>query len=226
MEIAPEDLLLEEGAFHVKGSPDKSLPLAAVAGFLTPFNPARPPDEPSELAAGAIYRPSTVTYAAGVHVAVVAVDVKTGMVELLRYAISHDCGRVVNPTIADGQIVGGVMQGIGGALYEQLAYDDAGQLLTGSFMDYLLPTVSEMPELRLAHLDVPSPLNPLGVKGLGEGGAIGPPAAIAGAVEDALLDLGVVVREGPLGPSRVRELIREAQRTGQGKVNTVGFSDG
>jgi carbon-monoxide dehydrogenase large subunit len=133
---------------------------------------------------------------------------------------------VVNPTIADGQIVGGVMQGIGGALYEQLAYDDAGQFLTGSFMDYLLPTVSEMPELRLTHLDTPSPLNPLGVKGLGEGGAIGPPAAIANAVEDALLDLGVVVREGPLGPSRVRELIREAQKAGQGKVNTVGSSEG
>jgi carbon-monoxide dehydrogenase large subunit len=223
LEIAPEDLVLEGGAFHPKGSPDTSLPLADVASFLTPFNPARPPGEPAELAAGAIYRPGPVTYAAGVHVAVVAVDVATGMVELLRYAVSHDCGRVVNPTIADGQIVGGVMQGIGGALYEQLAYDDAGQLLTGSFMDYLLPTVSEMPELRLAHLDAPSPLNPLGVKGLGEGGAIGPPAAIAGAVEDALLDLGVIVREGPLGPDRVRALIREAQQAGQGKVNTVGF---
>jgi aerobic carbon-monoxide dehydrogenase large subunit len=212
--------VLENGAFHPKGSPDTSLPLADVAGFLTPFNPARPRDESSELAAGAIYRPSTVTYAAGVHAAVVAVDVATGMVELLRYAVAHDCGRVVNPTIADGQIVGGVMQGIGGALYEQLAYDEAGQLLTGSFMDYLLPTASEMPEFRLAHLDVPSPLNPLGVKGLGEGGAIGPPAAIAGAVEDALAELGVVVREGPLGPDRVRALIREAAAID--KVNTVG----
>jgi aerobic carbon-monoxide dehydrogenase large subunit len=112
-----------------------------------------------------------------------------------------------------------VMQGIGGALYEELVYDDHGQLLTGSFMDYLLPTASEAPELRLAHLDVPTPLNPLGVKGLGEGGAIGPPAAIAGAVEDALSDLGVVVRDGPLTPSRVRDLIREG---GREKVNTVG----
>jgi carbon-monoxide dehydrogenase large subunit len=219
LEIAPDDLVLGDGVFRPRGSPEPALPLADVAGFLSPFNPARPPDEPAELAAGAIYRPSTVTYAAGVHVAVVAVDVATGMVELLRYAVSHDCGRVVNPTIADGQIVGGVMQGIGGALYEQLAYDAHGQLITASFMDYLLPTASETPELRLAHLDVPSPLNPLGVKGLGEGGAIGPPAAIANAVEDALADLGVVVRDGPLGPDRVRELIREA---GRDKVNTVG----
>jgi len=148
--------------------------------------------------------------------------VATGMVELLRYGVAHDCGRVVNPTIADGQIAGGVMQGIGGALYEELVYDEAGQLVSGTFLDYLLPTASEAPELRLTHLDVPSPLNALGVKGLGEGGAIGPPAAIANAVEDALLDLGVVVREGPLGPGRVRQLIREASTAGQGKVNTVG----
>ena len=219
LEIAPDDLELVDGVFSPKGSPDTKLQLGDVAGFLSPFNPARPASEPAELAAGAIYRPGPVTYAAGVHVAVVAVDVATGMVELLRYAVAHDCGRVVNPMIADGQIVGGVMQGIGGALYEELVYDDQGQLLTGSFMDYLLPTASEAPEVRLAHLDTPSPLNPLGVKGLGEGGAIGPVAAIAGAVEDALSDLGVVVREGPLSPSRVRDLIRES---GREKVNTVG----
>jgi carbon-monoxide dehydrogenase large subunit len=222
LEISPEDLELADGAFSPKGSPDTKLPLADVAGFLSPFNPARPPGEPAELSAGSIYRPPTVTYAAGVHVAVVAVDIATGMVELLRYAVAHDCGRVVNPTIADGQIAGGVMQGIGGALYEELVYDEAGQLVSGTFLDYLLPTASEAPELRLAHLDVPSPLNALGVKGLGEGGAIGPPAAIANAVEDALLDLGVVVREGPLGPGKVRELIREAVRGGHSKVNTVG----
>ncbi len=219
LEIAADDLVLEDGVFKPVGSPGTELRLADVAGFLSPFNPARPPDQPAELAADAIYRPSTVTYAAGVHVAVVAVDVPTGMVELLRYVVTHDCGRVVNPTIADGQITGGVIQGVGGAMYEHIAYNEDGQLITGSFMAYLLPTVSEIPELRLAHLDVPSPLNPLGVKGLGEGGAIGPPAAIANAVEDALSDFGVVVREGPLGPDRVRELIRDAEG---GKVNTVG----
>ena len=151
-----------------------------------------------------------MTWAAGVHAAVVAVDEATGEVELLRFVVSHDCGRVVNPAIADGQIIGGVMQGIGAALYEEIVYDEDGQLRTGSFMDYALPTAGEAPEFALTHVDAPSPLNPLGVKGLGEGGAIGPPAAIANAVEDALADLGVVVRRCPLGPSRVRELIREA----------------
>jgi carbon-monoxide dehydrogenase large subunit len=141
--------------------------------------------------------------------------VPTGVVEVLRFVVSHDCGRVVNPDVADGQVVGGVMQGIGGALYEELVYDERGQLRTGSFMDYTLPTAAEAPEFVLAHVNVPSPLNPLGVKGLGEGGAIGPPAAIANAVEDALADLGAVVRTCPLSPSRIRDLIRSA------KVNTV-----
>jgi carbon-monoxide dehydrogenase large subunit len=167
------------------------------------------------LSASTMYRPGPVTWAAGVHAAVVAVDVPTGVVEVLRFVVAHDCGRVVNPAIADGQVVGGVMQGIGGALYEEIVYDESGQLLTGSFMDYALPTAAEMPEFALAHVDVPSPLNALGVKGLGEGGAIGPPAAIANAVEDALADLGVVVRTCPLSPSKVRELVRDA------KVNTV-----
>jgi aerobic carbon-monoxide dehydrogenase large subunit len=134
---------------------------------------------------------------------------------VLRFVVAHDCGRVVNPAVADGQVVGGVMQGIAAALYEELVYDERGQLRTGSFMDYTLPTAAETPEFALAHVDVPSPLNPLGVKGLGEGGAIGPPAAIANAVDDALADLGVVVRTCPLSPSRVRELLRSA------KVNTV-----
>jgi carbon-monoxide dehydrogenase large subunit len=169
----------------------------------------------ADLEASTVYRPGPVTWAAGVHAAVVAVDVPTGVVELLRFVVAHDCGRVVNPVIADGQIVGGVMQGIAGALYEEVAYDESGQLLTGSFMDYILPTAAEAPEFVLAHVDVPSPLNALGVKGLGEGGAIGPPAAIANAVENALGDLGVVVRTCPLSPPRVRELIRAA------KVNTV-----
>jgi carbon-monoxide dehydrogenase large subunit len=159
-----------------------------------------------------------VTWAAGVHAAVVSVDVVTGVVRVLRFVVSHDCGRVVNPQIADGQVMGGVMQGIGGALYEEVVYDEWGQLLTANFMDYMLPTVGEMPEFVLAHVNTPSPLNPLGVKGLGEGGAIGPPAAVANAVEDALADLGVVVRATPLTPSRVRELVRAAQ------VNTVDSS--
>jgi aerobic carbon-monoxide dehydrogenase large subunit len=207
---ASYELEVEEGIIRVRNRPDASIPLAQVAGFLTPFNPGRPRGMPAELEAGSIFRPGPVTWAAGVHVAVVAVDEETGEVDLLRFVVSHDCGRVVNPAIADGQIMGGVMQGVGAALYEEIVYDENGQLLTGSFMDYGLPTAHEAPEFALAHVNAPSPLNPLGIKGLGEGGAIGPPAAIANAVEDALSDLGVVIRRGPLGPSRVRDLIRGA----------------
>lgn len=204
---AAYELEIEDGVISVRGRADATLPLGAVAGFLTPYNPARPRGAPSELAAESVYRPGPVTWAAGVHAAVVAVDLPTGVVEVLRFVVSHDCGRVVNPAIADGQIVGGVMQGIGGALHEEIVYDEDGQLLTANFMDYMLPTAGEAPEFALVHVDVPSPLNPLGVKGLGEGGAIGPPAAIANAVEDALGEFGVVVRRCPLGPARVRGLI-------------------
>jgi carbon-monoxide dehydrogenase large subunit len=166
-----------------------------------------------------VYRPGPVTWAAGAHAAVVAVDLGTGVVRLLRFVVAHDCGRAVNPVIVEGQVMGGVMQGIGGALYEKIVYDEEGQLSTGSFMDYALPTAAEAPEYRIVHVDIPSPLNPLGIKGLGEGGAIGPPAAIAGAVENALSDLAIVVREGPLTPARVHDLIAVAR-----KVNTVDFS--
>ena len=209
LEAAVEDLEIVDGIIRVRGT-DVTLPLAAVAGMLTPWNPRRPAGEPVSLEAEMHWRPGPVTYAAGVHAAIVAVDTRTGLVEVVDYVVAHDCGRVVNPAIADGQIVGGVMQGIGGALYEEMVYSEDGQLLTGSFMDYLLPTASEMPPMSLAHVDSPSPLNPLGVKGLGEGGAIGPPAAIANAVEGALEHLGVIVHEGPLSPARVRGLIDDA----------------
>ena len=207
LDTPPQELELNEGMIRVRGRRDVTLTLGDVAAFLSPFNPERPPGAPGQLEAGAVYRPGPVTWAAGVHAAVVAVDVTTGALELLRFVIAHDCGRVVNPAIADGQIMGGVMQGIGGALYEKIVYDEAGQLLTGSFMDYTLPTAAETPEFAITHVDVPSPLNALGVKGLGEGGAIGPAAAIANAVEDALAGFGVVVREGPLTPARIHALI-------------------
>jgi len=209
--VAASELELAAGRVRRRGGGEGELGLGDIAGFLTPYNPRRPAGAPLELAASSVYRPGPVTWAAGVHAAVVSVDLPTGVVDVLRFVVSHDCGRVVNPAIADGQVVGGAMQGIGGALYEEIVYDEGGQLRTSSFMDYTLPTAGEMPEFLLAHANVPSPLNPLGVKGLGEGGAIGPPAAIANAVEDALAGLGVVVRSGPLTPSRVRGLIRAAR---------------
>lgn len=205
------DLELAGGIVTVRGT-DTSMPLADVAATLSPYHPRRRPGIGTELRADATHVPGPVTYAAGVHAAVVEVDDVTGQVLLRRFVVTHDCGRIVNPAVVEGQIHGGVMQGIGGALYEEVQYDEIGQLATGSFLDYLLPTVAEAPlDFRIAHVDTPSPLNPLGVKGLGEGGAIGPPAAIANAVEDALHDLGVVVRSCPLTPDRVHRLIREAR---------------
>jgi carbon-monoxide dehydrogenase large subunit len=155
----------------------------------------------------------TVTYASAVHVAVVEVDPETGRVRILRYVVAHDCGRVVNPMLVEGQIHGGVAQGIGGGLAEEIAYDEAGQLLTGSLMDYALPRADELPFIETVHLEHPSPRNPLEVKGVGEGGAISPPAALANAIEDALAPFGVRVSEGPVTPARIVALLRpEAAR--------------
>jgi carbon-monoxide dehydrogenase large subunit len=159
----------------------------------------------------------TVTYASAVHVALVEVDRETGRVTLLRYVVAHDCGRVINPRLVDGQIHGGVVQGIGGGLLEEIVYDGAGQLLTGSLMDYALPRADDVPPIETIHLEHPSPRNPLAVKGVGEGGAISPPAAIAGAVEDALAPLGVRVTEGPVTARRVADWIRRAAQ-GRGEA--------
>ena len=129
---------------------------------------------------------------------------------LLRYLVAHDCGKLINPVIVEGQIHGGVAQGVGGGLLEEMVYDEQGQLLTGTFMDYLVPTAMEVPAIETVHLEYPSPRNPLGIKGIGEGGAISPPAAIANAVEDALQPFGVRVTRPPLGPSVVLGLITAA----------------
>jgi carbon-monoxide dehydrogenase large subunit len=128
-------------------------------------------------------------------------------VQLLRYLVAHDCGKVINPLIVEGQVHGGVAQGVGGALFEEMVYDDEGQLLSGTFLDYLVPTAMELPAIETVHLEHPSPRNPLGIKGLGEGGAISPPAAIANAIDDALAPFGVRVRETPASPARVLALL-------------------
>ena len=155
--------------------------------------------------------PETVTFSYGSHAALVEVDVETGMVRVLRYVAVDDCGPPVNPAVVEGQLQGGIATGIGGALSEELVYDAAGQLLTGSFMDYRPPSADEVPEPVLEELVTPTPRNPLGVRGVGEGGAIAPMGAIGGAVEDALAPFGVRVRETPLTPARIFELLREAR---------------
>src|SRR5881628_3176359 len=143
---------------------------------------------------------------------IVEVDVATGDLRILRYVVQHDCGTVVNPMIVEGQIRGGVAQGIGGAFYERIVYDGSGQPLTTTFMDFLIPTSMEIPAIEIGHTETPSPLNPLGAKGIGEGGAIPGPAVIAEAIDDALATLGVRVREMPLDPPRLLALIESARR--------------
>jgi carbon-monoxide dehydrogenase large subunit len=203
LEIAAADLTLSGGRIVARGAPDRALDLGAVA------RAARADGEP--LAAQRYFEPSTVTWSNGAHAALVAVDPETGVVELLRYVVVHDCGREINPMIVDGQVRGGVAQGIGGALLEEVVYDEEGQLLNGTLADYLVPTAEEVPPVELERRETPSPLNALGIRGVGEGGAIVPPAAIANAVEDALSRLGGaeppgVVRRTPLTPPYVRSL--------------------
>ncbi|MQY28707.1 molybdopterin-dependent oxidoreductase [Nocardia aurantia] len=159
------------------------------------------------------FRPPNYATSSGLHAAVLEVDPVTGKVTFVDYVVVHEAGRVVNPLIADGQILGGTAQGLGGALYEHMRYDAAGQPITSTFMDYLLPTIESVPDIRLDEIVCPTPTNELGVKGLGEGGAVGPPAAVANAVEDALTPFGVVVRGCPLTPDAIRTLLRDAART-------------
>jgi carbon-monoxide dehydrogenase large subunit len=159
------------------------------------------------LEAHAHFSPETVTYANGVHAATLQVDVETGAVSVLRYVVVHDCGRLVNPMLAEAQICGGVAQGVGGALFEELVHSDGGDLLTSTFADYAVPRAREVPPIVVRHVESMSPRNPLGVKGLGEGGAIPSPAVVANAIEDALQPFGVVIREAPVTAARVWALL-------------------
>jgi carbon-monoxide dehydrogenase large subunit len=210
LEAAPDDIEIEAGQAFVRGTPQSAVSLARVVQSALPTFASAGAVE-ADFTATVYRQVPTVTYASAVHVALVEVDIDTGHVTLLRYVVAHDCGRVINPMIVDGQICGGVAQGIGGGLFEELVYDASGQLLSGSFMDYLLPTCVEVPPIRMIHLEFPSPRNPLGIKGVGEGGAISPPAAIANAVEDALRPFNVCVRQAPLTPERVVRLIQQGR---------------
>ncbi len=211
LEAAKADLVLDGGRVHVRGVPDSGVALGALALKANPLRGAvRPGTEPG-LEATAYFGPDRGTTASGVHAMLVEVDPETAQVEIKRYVVVHDCGRVINPMIVDGQIHGGVAHGIGNAFYEQLVYDESGQLLNASFMDYLLPTAADVPPIEAAHRETPSPLNPVGAKGVGEAGAIPTGALFAQAVEDALADVGIEITEIPLSPNRLFELIEQAK---------------
>jgi carbon-monoxide dehydrogenase large subunit len=214
LEAAEADLEVEGGRVLVRGSPGRALSFQRIVQAALPSFQGPAAVEP-DFEATTYQGVPTVTYASAVHVAVVEVDPDTGRVRLLRYVVAHDCGRVINPVLVEGQIHGGVAQGIGGGLGEEIAYDGAGQLLTGSLMDYPLPRADELPFIETIHLEHRSPRNPLEVKGVGEGGAIAPPAALANAIEDALAPLGVRVTEGPVTPARIAAMVAAA-RPGRG----------
>ena len=208
LECAPADLELRNGGVGVVGVPGgvagATVTLARIAQAARPgWDNERPPGVEAGLEEIYYWQPQTVTWSYAVHVAIVNVDRETGRVGIEDYAVAHDCGVVVNPMLVEGQIMGGAAQGLGGILFEGIAYDANGQLLSGSLMDYALPTAGDIPTMRIVHQHSPSPLNPLGVKGVGEGGAVAPPAAIANAVCDALAPFGVEVNTTPIKPQQL-----------------------
>ena len=209
LEAAAEDLVVADGAVSVRGLPDRRATFRELARAAVPGPPGMEPG----LYATDFFQAPKMTYPYGTHAAMVEVDGDTGEVKILRYAIAYDIGKAVNPMIVDGQMIGALAQGIGGALYEELVYDEQGQLLTTTFMDYLMPTAMEMPAVTAVRIleETPTPLNPLGVKGAGEGGSSGCGGAIANAVADALAPLGVSITALPLTPDRLSALIRAAR---------------
>jgi carbon-monoxide dehydrogenase large subunit len=190
LEAAEEDVEVADGQCRVRGVPARALSIAAVAREAYRGLKLPPGMEPG-LEARFTYQPENWTYPYGVHVAAVEVARETGKVTILGYWVTHDCGTMLNPLLVDGQLQGGVAQGIGGALMEELVYDEAGQLLSRTFMDYALPTAADVPPVTIDHLTTPSPHTPGGMKGMAEGGTIGAPPALASAVADALAPLGV-----------------------------------
>ena len=209
MECAPADLELRRGGkVGVVGVPGLEVTLAAVAQAARPgWDHRRPAGVDAGLEETFYWEPPTVTWASATHLALVEVDTVSGEIAIERYVVAHDCGVVINPMLVDGQVVGGTVQGLGGALFEEFRYDRQGQLLTGSLMDYAMPRASDAPSVELLHQESPSPLNPLGVKGVGEGGAIAPPAAIANAVCDALAAFKVEFNATPIKPEHVLRAI-------------------
>jgi len=199
LEASPEDLTIDNAMISVTGVPQKTIPLAAVAGAAY-FGSAG-----VELEVNHDFDGDEGGWSQATHCCWVEVDPDTGQVTIDRYLVVEDCGTMINPAIVEGQVRGGVAQGIGGVLYEHAAYDEDGQFLAGTFMDYLLPTTTEVPHIEIHHLETP-PISPVNFRGVGEGGAIAAPAALTNAIEDALAPLGVKIREQYLPPSRILEL--------------------
>jgi aerobic carbon-monoxide dehydrogenase large subunit len=211
LEAATEDIDAADGQVFVRGT-DRALSFRELAKAVYSEMGRLPPDQREELEVTKVYDPIFGTTTAATHIAALEIDAETGAVTMLRYVVAEDCGRLINPMIVDGQVHGAVAQGIGAALSEEVIYDDAGQLLTASFLDYALPRAGEMPSFATVHLETEAPGTLGGFRGMGEGGTIGAPAAIANALADALSPVGGEIIELPMTPERLWRLIRDLQR--------------
>jgi aerobic carbon-monoxide dehydrogenase large subunit len=222
LEAAQQDLEVRAGSVGVRGDPRAQVTLAQIARAAEPASTYLEPGEPAGLSARQRFEVSRMTYPYGAHAAVVEVDPETGQVRVLRYLVAYEVGRAINPTLVEGQLRGGVAQGIGGALFEEFSYDDAGQPQAISFLEYRMPTAAEVPPVDLILFqDAPSPGNPLGVMGAGEGGINAVGATVANAVRDAL-GLAGGVGQLPLTPDRVRALVERARAEQAGRASTPG----
>jgi carbon-monoxide dehydrogenase large subunit len=215
LEVDPDDLNFSEGRFSVKGVPKKGLTIRQIAQEAR-LSKNLPKEMRPGLAAESQFEPSNFTFPFGTHVCVVAVEPQTGRIEIKKYVAVDDCGKVINPLLVAGQIQGGIVQGLGQALFEEVIYDENGQLLTGSLMDYALPRAADVPRLNLSRTETPTPVNPLGIKGIGEAGTIGSTPAAVNAVVDALAPFGVTHIDMPLTPQKIWSLCQKTKAAGSG----------
>jgi len=212
IEASPEDLVIQSGVISVKGSPGQSVSMQDVGdAAYRRLNGRLPEDEVPTLEETDVYDPENMATSFGCSALLVEVDRETGVVELVDFVVTDDCGTVINPMLVDGQLAGGFAQAFGGALYEELVYNEDGQLQTASFMDYLIPTASEIPPIKVVHQETPSPHIPGGIKGVGESGTIAGVSLVGSAIDDALSDIGVKVTRFPMTPERLLEEIRRAE---------------
>src|SRR5262249_12324244 len=210
LEASPADMVAHGGRITVAGT-DRSVTFREVAKAVYSQMGRLPPEARGELSSTKTYDPVFGTTTAATHIAVVDTDPQTYDVKVERFVVAEDCGKLVNPQIVDGQVHGGVAQGIGAALYEEIVYDDEGQIHTASLVDYLVPSAPEIPPMEVVHLETESPTTLGGFRRMGEGGTIGAPAAVANALADALSPLGIEINELPMTPERLFRLITAAK---------------